>query len=132
VCLHDDGVCATRPRRFPCEINRALYSSGCSVTRHDRRGRTLTRIRNQRSILDSVTQKARQLVSALGSGSRPKLEQYLEAVRDVERRIQTAEKQSAQLPAVEQPSGVPPTFEEHIKLMFDLQVLAYQCDLTRL
>jgi hypothetical protein len=56
----------------------------------------------------------------------------LEAVRDVERRIERAEEQSSQeLPVVEQPAGAPARYDEHARLMFDLQVLAYQTDLTR-
>ena len=58
--------------------------------------------------------------------------EYVEAVRDVERRIQKAEEQSEQeLPAVAQPAGVPATYAEYAKLMFDLMALAFQCDLTR-
>ena len=68
----------------------------------------------------------------VGAGDRTKLEQYLDSVRDVERRIQMAEAQSGrELPELTQPSGIPATYEEHAKLMFDLQVLAYQTDLTR-
>ena len=60
------------------------------------------------------------------------MNEYLEAIRDAERRIQKAEQQTRwDLPAVEQPTGTPATFEEHARLMFDLQVLAYQADLTR-
>ena len=88
--------------------------------------------RRNRSILDSVTEKAARLGRDLGAQDRTKLNEYLEAVRDVERRIQKAEEQNAnELPVVDQPAGVPATFEEHAKLMFDLQVLAFQCDLTR-
>src|SRR5205085_6119326 len=59
-------------------------------------------------------------------------DQYLEAIRDVERRIQKAEQDSAAtLPQVEQPAGVPSLYSEHAKLMFDMQLLAYQSDLTR-
>jgi hypothetical protein len=90
------------------------------------------RILEERSILDAVTDQIGRLQRGLGSGDRAKIEQYLEATRDVERRIQRAEEQSAQeLPRVDQPAGVPTSFEEHAKLMFDLQVLAYQTDLTR-
>src|SRR5262249_40924894 len=61
-----------------------------------------------------------------------RLVEYFEAVRDVERRIQRAEEQASRnLPLVSQPTGIPLSFEEHAKIMFDLQVLAYQCDLTR-
>jgi hypothetical protein len=92
----------------------------------------LVRMQQQRSILDSLTQKAGDLERALGPDDRAKLTEYLEAVRDVERRIQNAEEQNAkELPVVEHPAGIPATFEEHAKLMYDLQVLAYQCDLTR-
>jgi hypothetical protein len=57
---------------------------------------------------------------------------YLESLRDVERRIQKAEEQSAnELPEVDKPAGVPEAFEEHVHLLYDLQVLAFQCDLTR-
>jgi hypothetical protein len=93
----------------------------------------LARIRNQKSILDSIMQKVADLSRDLGAGGRGKLEQYLDAVRDVERRIEKAEVQSASNPngLIEQPGGVPSTFAEHINLMFDLQILAYQADLTR-
>ena len=61
-----------------------------------------------------------------------KVDEYAEAVRDVERRIQKAEEQhETELPAMEQPQGVPPVFEDHLALMLDLQLLALQSDLTR-
>jgi len=91
----------------------------------------VARLRKDRSILDSVTLAVADLERRLGAGDRGKVTEYLESVRDVERRIQRAEEQSArELPVVSQPS-VPSSFEEHAKIMFDLQVLAYQCDLTR-
>jgi len=92
------------------------------------------RLRRQedRSILDGLTRKVSRLKQELGPGDRSKLDEYVEAIRDVERRIQKAEEQSArELPAIDQPAGVPSSFEEHAKLMFDLQALAYQADLTR-
>jgi hypothetical protein len=92
----------------------------------------LARIQSDRSLLDSVTEKISRIQRKLGPRDVTQLNEYLDAVRDVERRIQKAEEQNAQeLPVVDQPVGVPATFEEHAKLMFDLQVLAYQCDLTR-
>ena len=91
-----------------------------------------TRLDEDRSILDSVTEKAADLERGLGPDDRQKLAQYLDAVRDVERRIQMAEEQSNRdLPLVQQPAGVPATFQEHMRLMFDLQLLAWQTDLTR-
>lgn len=85
-----------------------------------------------RSILDAVGDKIARLQRDLGQPDRRKLDEYLEAIRNAERRIQMAEAQSErELPVIDQPAGVPPTFEEHAKIMFDLQLLAYQADLTR-
>ncbi|MEE2636976.1 MAG: DUF1552 domain-containing protein [Acidobacteriota bacterium] len=87
---------------------------------------------HDRSLLDMVTAKVARLKGELGHRDRIKLNEYLDAVRDVERRIQMAEQQpTRELPAMDQPAGVPGRFEDHAKLMFDLQVLAYQADLTR-
>ena len=90
------------------------------------------RLRQQRSVLDSVSEEVARLRGALPESDRTKLSEYLEAVRDVEQRIQIAEAQSDQeLPLVDHPAGIPARWEDHVNLMFDLQVLAYQCDLTR-
>jgi hypothetical protein len=92
----------------------------------------LARIQSDRSLLDSVGDRVSELRQKLGARDRGKLTEYLEAVRDVERRIQLAEEQSGhELPLVDQPAGIPASFDEHAKLMFDLQVLAYRTDLTR-
>jgi Protein of unknown function (DUF1552) len=92
----------------------------------------LARIRQERSVLDSLSEEVGQLQGALGPADRLKLTEYLDSIRDVERRIQLAEEQNDQnLPVVDHPAGIPATYDEHVKLMCDLQVLAYQCDLTR-
>jgi len=92
----------------------------------------IARIRRDRSVLDFVTEDVTRLVNGLGPGDRAKVTEYLEAIRDVERRIQRAEEQSArELPSLERPVGVPATFTEHAKLMADLQTLAWQTDMTR-
>ena len=84
------------------------------------------------SILDAVTNKLNKLQRELGHRDQLKLEEYLDAIRNAERRIQMAEAQSErELPVMEQPAGVPGTFQEHAKLMYDLQHLAFQADLTR-
>ena len=89
-------------------------------------------IATDRSILDSVRDRVSTLQGRIGARDRVKLDEYLEAVRDIERRIRKAEEQSdRELPLVERPRGVPASFEEHAKLMFDLQLLAYETDLTR-
>ena len=90
------------------------------------------RLKKDASLLDSVTERARDLSRELGAGDRRKLGQYLDAVRDVERRIRRTAAQSArELPAVDRPEGIPDTFGEHAGLMFDLLALAWETDLTR-
>ena len=89
-------------------------------------------VQDRKSVLDSVTQRVRRLLSDLGPSDRGKLTQYLDAIRDVERRIQIAEQQtSRELPEMDRPAGVPATYSEHAKLMFDLMGLAFEGDLTR-
>jgi hypothetical protein len=83
-------------------------------------------------VLDSLTKEVASLQGSLGPSDRLKLVEYLESIRDVERRIQLAEEQNdLNLPVVEHPAGIPAGYDEHVKLMCDLQALAYQCDLTR-
>jgi len=90
-------------------------------------------LRKSGSILDWVTGDMARLKQKLGPGDRTKVSQYLDSVREIERRIQLAEKQNgAALPAsLERPIGAPQAWEDHVKLMFDLQVLALQADITR-
>lgn len=92
----------------------------------------LAREKKKSSILDSVAREASSLASNLGNSDRSKLTEYLDSVRDVELRIQSAEKQdNLDLELPDRPVGVPNSFEQHTKLMFDLQVLAYRTDMTR-
>jgi len=112
----------------PRVVFERLFGDSGSTTPQARRAR----IEQDKSVLDSVIAEARSLSGSVGAGDRAKLVEYLDAIRDVERRIARAEEQSArELPVVEHPSGVPDSFDEHVKLMTDLQVLAYQADLTR-
>ena len=85
------------------------------------------------SILDWVLEDMSRLQAKLGAGDRTRMSAYLDSVREVERRIQRAEHQAAEspLPALQRPTSVPADWEEHVKLMFDLQVLALQADMTR-
>jgi hypothetical protein len=90
------------------------------------------RMRQHKSILDSVNDKLASLRKDLGPQDQSKVNEYTDAVRDVERRIQRAEEQrDVPLPTIEQPLGAPPVFEDHLALMLDLQLLAFQSDLTR-
>jgi hypothetical protein len=93
----------------------------------------LARSKRDRSLLDSVVEEANRLNRTIGAGDRLKMNEYLEAVRDVERRIQKAAEQNDQeLPPMNQPTEVPVSYEQYARLMFDLQVLAYQTDRTRI
>ena len=90
------------------------------------------RMQEEGSILDFVTRDVARLLMQLGRKDQAKLTEYLDSIRDIERRIQIAEGQlDRELPSLERPVGVPPTFTEHCKLMTDLQVLAFQTDMTR-
>ncbi len=113
----------------PRAVFEKLFGDGGTTGRAAREAR----LRQHKSILDSVSGKLADLKRELGPQDRGKVDEYSEAVRDVERRIQRAEEQSgrAELPTMEQPQGVPPVFEDHLALMVDLQVLAFQSDLTR-
>jgi hypothetical protein len=90
-------------------------------------------LRKSGSILDSMTADMARLQRQLGAGDRTRVNQYLDSVREVERRIQKAEQQSdgAVVFDLERPATVPVVWEDHVKLMFDLQVLALQTDMTR-
>ena len=84
------------------------------------------------SILDSVRHEAAWLARSLGKGDHRKLDEYLDSVREIERRIQAAEARSGdELALPERPTGIPDTYEEHTRLMFDLAALAFRADVTR-
>ena len=112
----------------PRVVFQRLFGDSSSTDPQEQRAR----FRQQQSLLDSVTAEVAQLQGALPAGDRVKLIEYLDAVRDVERRIQIAERQVDQeVPRLEQPPGAPTDWQAHLELMFDLQVLAFQSDLTR-
>jgi hypothetical protein len=113
----------------PRVVFERLFGDGDSTDAASR----LALLKQRRSILDYVAGSIDRLETKLGPGDRNKLSEYLEAIRDIERRIQKAEQQNASLkiPVMERPNSVPETFEEHSKLMIDLQVIAFQTDMTR-
>jgi hypothetical protein len=90
-------------------------------------------LRRNASILDGVTDSIASLQRRLGAGDRTRVGNYLDSIREIERRIQRAEQQGSEaLPeTLERPVGAPQDWEAHVKMMFDLQVLAYQADITR-
>jgi hypothetical protein len=90
-------------------------------------------LKNRASLLDSVMEEFAQLNKQLGAADRVRVAQYLDSVREVERRIQRAETNARDnpLPDLDRPAGVPASYADHARLMFDLQVLAFQGDITR-
>src|SRR5207249_996819 len=98
-----------------------------------------SRLQQDRSILDSITGRVKALQRRLGPDDNRKVNDYLASLRDVERRIQKAEEQSGRdAPPrssfeanIRRPEGIPVGFESHVGLLYDLQLLAFQCDLTR-
>lgn len=93
----------------------------------------LARVRVAGSILDSVLAEANRLAGDLGAADTRKLDEYLDAVREIERRIQSAESRGTQdIELPERPTSIPDSFEEHARIMFDLQALAFQADMTRI
>ena len=113
----------------PRAVFERLFGDASDTTPEARRAR----LREDRSILDSLVHEVADFQRSLGPTDRDRVTQYLEAIRDIERRIQLAEAQSTrELPELARPTGgIPDTFAEHARLMFDLQVLALQADLTR-
>jgi hypothetical protein len=92
-----------------------------------------TTLQDRASLLDSFTGSIAKLKGRVGPSDRARLEQYLDSVRQVEREIQRAERAASDdaLPDLDRPVGVPAAFADHAKLMFDLQILAFQADTTR-
>jgi hypothetical protein len=122
---------ATQP--LPMEWNpRAVFETLFGDSGSTNSAARQARLRQHKSILDSVSEKLAGLKRQLGPQDQVKVDQYSESVRDVERRVQRAEAQTnVALPSIEQPQGPPPVFEDDLALMLDLQILALQSDLTR-
>jgi hypothetical protein len=117
---------------LPMEINprkvfERMFGQGGSAAER------LVRIQEDRSILDAITRDVNSLQLQLGPSDRATMTQYLENIREIERRIQRAEKSQGdeELLLPTRPAGVPFDFEEHVRLMYDLMALAYQSNITR-
>jgi hypothetical protein len=117
---------------MPMEINpRVVFDRmfGDGATAEERR----RRIDTQRSILDAVVGQIQRLQGGLGSGDRNRVAEYLDTVREIERRIELSEKRTSEnLEVPVTPRGIPDDFVEHTKLMFDLMTIAFQADITRI
>ena len=133
ACVYQNNLSWSSPTTpLPAEAHpRIVFESlfGEGGTAKERRAA----LRKRASLLDSISEEITRLQRDLGPADRAKLEEYLTAVREVERRIQTAESDAAknQLPDLDRPLGVPASYADHARLMFDLQVLALQGDVTR-
>ena len=113
--------------RDPRVVFQRLFGDGGSVEAR------MSQMKTDRSILDSVSDSISRLDKGLGHGDKLIVEEYLTAVREIERRIQRAEQNNSSrpLPSVQQPNGVPESYEEHVDTLFEMLTLAYQADVTR-
>jgi hypothetical protein len=124
---------------LPTENNpRKVFERLFGDTDSANRAEQIKRIQREKSVLDSVSRRVSRLMNDVGSGDRIKLSEYLDAVRDVERRIQVAERttspaasDSDQDAGMRRPAGIPESYSEHAKIIFDLMWLTYRTDLTR-
>jgi Protein of unknown function (DUF1552) len=131
-CVYANTISWSTPTTpLPMEINprvvfeRLFGEPGTPGQRRAHRQRDL-------SILDVIAEEANALQRGLGTRDRTRFTQYLDNIREIERRIQrTEDRNSAQVTAPDAPVGIPESFEEHVGLMFDLLTVAYQADLTR-
>jgi len=113
----------------PRAIFERLFGTSGSTDKSAR----MARIERDKSILDFVSSEIGSLGKIIGPRDKVKIDEYFEAVRDIERRIQMAERQNTrELPVVDQPAGVPSDYAEHARLMMDLLLLAFQTDMTRI
>ncbi len=119
------------PEANPRLVFERLFGQGSPA---ERKANYEFRQQQQQSVLDFVLDDARSLQRELGGRDREKLDDYLTSVRDVERRIQLAEKQFGDPanPDVDTPAGIPPNYKDHIALMFSMLTLAFQTDSTRI
>jgi hypothetical protein len=130
-CAYTNSISWPAPNRaLPMEINpqvvfQRLFGDGS--TQEERASRR----REDQSILDSISQTLARFKVSIGPADRMRVDQYLEDVREIERRLAIAAKASNAAPASAMPYGVPESFDEHIKLQFDLLTLAFQGDITR-
>jgi len=134
-CAYTNTIAWRSPTTpLPMEVNprnvfERLFGDGDSTSPAAR----LAGLKQQSSILDYVSGDIDRLETSLGASDRGKLSEYLDAIRDIERRIQKAEEQNAtmKIPLMERPTSIPEDFTAHAHLMMDLMTVAYQTDMTR-
>ncbi|MBK1835338.1 DUF1552 domain-containing protein [Roseibacillus ishigakijimensis] len=116
------------PESNPRQLFERLFGKGSGKERAESRAR---RLAGERSILDFVNEDAKSLQKQLGRGDQLKLDEYLTSVREIERRIEMAERWELPEAGREAPAGIPGSYEEHLRLMFDMMLLAFETDSTR-
>jgi hypothetical protein len=130
-CAYSNSISWSTPTKpLPMEINPQVVFErlfGAGGTAEERAARR----EQDRSILDRVLQNANRFKRDVSPSDQHRVDEYLEDVREIERRLEIAKKASGTIPTIDTPYGVPTSFDEHIKLQFDLQVLAFQADITR-
>ena len=117
------------PEVDPRQVFDRLFGNGNAGEMDEAR---IKRDRYRKSVLDFAMEDARRLKSDLGSTDRRKLDEYFTAVRELEQRIEKANRFAAELPDFERPTGIPKSYEDHLRLQFDLLALAFQTDTTRI
>jgi len=134
ACVYQNNLSWSSPTTpLPAEAHPRLvfeHLFGEGGTREERRAV----LRQRASLLDSITAEMKRLQRGLTASDRARVAEYLDAIREVERRIQKAELDARDnpLPDLDRPTGVPAAYADHARLMFDLQLLAYQGDITRI
>ena len=130
-CAYTNSISWMTPTKpLPMEINPQVVFErlfGDGATAEERAARREL----DRSILDAIMEDATHFKRDIGASDRNRLDAYMEDVREIERRLEIAKKASTAAPDTAVPYGVPTSFDEHIKLQFDLQALAFQADITR-
>ncbi len=114
----------------PREVFERIFGDGDTLDPKVR----IAQLRRQASILDSVAEDAKRLSGSMGADDQKKIEEYMQSIRDIERRIQKMEQGGSEaiaLPAYARPAGIPDSFVDYSHMMIDLQILAYQADMTR-
>ncbi|MGB7219259.1 MAG: DUF1552 domain-containing protein [Vicinamibacterales bacterium] len=116
---------------LPMEIDPRLVFERMFSDATGTAGERAVRLRNRKSVLDGVTEQATRLQAGLAPADRNRLGDYLQNVREIEQRLERAERENASALNRESPAGVPDDYAEHVGLMFDLMVMAFQADVTR-
>jgi hypothetical protein len=130
-CAYTNSISWAAPNKpLPMELNPQVVFERLFGDGSDPEERAARR-RQQGSVLDVVRESLGRMRKDVGPGDRARLDQYAEDIREIERRLEIARKAATDTPAIPLPTGVPESFDEHIKLQYDLTALAFQSDVTR-